>query len=227
MEHRDGGRLRLRIGGHRHAGVCVRRHRVQATTRLVRLQAAEHLTHEALGRRRLDITGHHDANAIGRVVVTIEVAQSLGWEHAQRVRQTDRQALCVSGGPVHRMIGHRLEARAHAETLTPFLEHHATFLVDLLVLEEHPAREVGERLRRPFERTRPIRGHVEHVDGLVVARVGVHVGPEGHAHRLEVVDEFSGLEVGGAIEGHVLEHVRQPALVVRLVDGPGLHGQPE
>jgi len=76
----------------------------------IEAKAAEHLTHEALRGHRLDITSHHHADPIGRVVVAIEIPQALGREGPQRVRQPDRQPFGVSRRAVHRTIGHRLKA---------------------------------------------------------------------------------------------------------------------
>ena len=70
-------------------------------------------------------------------------------------------------------------------------------------------------------------GQVQHVDRLFEPGVGVHVRPEPRADRFEIRDELPGLEVLAAVERHVLEEVREPLLVVGLVEGAGLHRQPE
>ena len=51
--------------------------------------------------------------------------------------------------------------------------------------------------------------------------------PEPRAGRLEVRDQLAGLEVRAAVERHVLEHVREPLLVVGLVERSGLDRQPQ
>ncbi len=71
----------------------------------------------------------------------------------------------------------------------------------------------------------PIGGHVEHVDGLVETGGGVHVGAEAGANRLEKRDQLTGLEVLRAVERHVLDEVREAALVGFLLKGAGVHGQ--
>ena len=53
------------------------------------------------------------------------------------------------------------------------------------------------------------------------------VRPEARADRLEVRDQLAGLEVRAPVERHVLEHVREPLLVVRFVERSGLDRQPQ
>ena len=45
---------------------------------------------------------------------------------------------------------------------------------------------------------------------------------EARADRLEERHQLAGLEVLGAVERHVLEEVREPALVVVFLDAPTL-----
>ena len=58
--------------------------------------------------------------------------------------------------------------------------------------------------------------HLEHIDGLIEARIGIDRGSECHADRFEVVDEFLLLEVFSAIERHVLGEVSETELRVVL-----------
>jgi len=69
--------------------------------------------------------------------------------------------------------------------------------------------------------------HLQHVDGLVLARVGVDLGPELHADRLEVAHQRLAREVLGAVERHVFDEVGQPLLVVVLVHRACAHHQPQ
>ena len=50
---------------------------------------------------------------------------------------------------------------------------------------------------------------------------------ERHADRFEVGDELARFEVRRPVERHVLEHVREPALIVGFVDRAGLHRESE
>ena len=49
---------------------------------------------------------------------------------------------------------------------------------------------------------------------------------EARADRLEERHQLARLEVLGAVERHVLEEVREPALIGLLLDGAGIDGQP-
>jgi hypothetical protein len=54
-----------------------------------------------------------------------------------------------------------------------------------------------------------------------------HVWTEPGADRLEVADQLPGLEVRRPVEGHVLEHVREAALIVGLVYRARLDDEPK
>ena len=74
--------------------------------------------------------------------------------------------------------------------------------------------------------TAGLRGrNLQFVDGLVEAGVGVDVRAEPHAERLHERDDVLLREVARAIEGHVLDEVRQPALVVVFEHRAGLDGE--
>ena len=68
-------------------------------------------------------------------------------------------------------------------------------------------------------------GSCEHVDGFVERRVGVDVRAEPRAGRFQRRNQLAGLEALRAVEGHVLEEVRQPLLIVLLVYRARLHRQ--
>ena len=89
-----------------------------------------------------------------------------------------------------------------------------------------PAKSLSASKPR-VERAGAIGRHVEHVDRLVEARVGVDVRAEPRADRLEIRDQLARLEVRRAVERHVLEHVREAALIVGLVDRAGLDREPQ
>ena len=74
---------------------------------------------------------------------------------------------------------------------------------------------------------RLLRRQVEYVDGVFEARLRVDVRPEPRARRLEIRDQLTALEVLAPVERHVLEHVRQAALVLGLVYRAGAHREPQ
>jgi hypothetical protein len=68
---------------------------------------------------------------------------------------------------------------------------------------------------------------LEHVDGFVGRRTRVEIRAEPHADRAQIIDELILLEVGGAVEPHVLDEVRHSQLIVVLIDAAGIHREPE
>ena len=89
------------------------------------------------------------------------------------------------------------------------------------------ARPVLEDVERLAFDVRGVGRDLKLVDRLVEARRGVDVGPEAHADGLEVAHELVLREARRAVERHVLEEVREPALVVVLEDRTGVHDEPE
>ena len=74
---------------------------------------------------------------------------------------------------------------------------------------------------------RVVGGNLQLVDGLVEARVGVDVRAEAHAGRLQEGDDVLLREVPRAVEAHVLDEVREPALVVVFENRSGIDDEPE
>ena len=70
-------------------------------------------------------------------------------------------------------------------------------------------------------------GNLELVDRLVEARRRVDVGPEPHSDGLEVAHELVLREPLGAVERHVLEEVRETALVIVLEHRSGVDDEPQ
>ena len=69
--------------------------------------------------------------------------------------------------------------------------------------------------------------HLEHIDGLIEARIGVDRGSKRHSDRFEVVDEFLLLEMLGSVERHVLHEVSKTELCVLLQDRSDIHYEPQ
>ncbi len=108
---------------------------------------------------------------------------------------------------------------------SPFLDDHAALPVDLLRVERHRTGEVGQRQQSLVDQPWLVGRDLEHVDRLVEARIRVDVRTEAGPCQLEVRHELARLEMRGAVERHVLEHVRQPALVIVFEHRAGLDRQ--
>jgi len=57
--------------------------------------------------------------------------------------------------------------------------------------------------------------------------VRVHVRPKAHAERLHEAGDRLLREVERAVEAHMLDEVRQPALIVVFEHGAGVDDEPE
>ena len=89
------------------------------------------------------------------------------------------------------------------------------------------ARPVFEHGQRRVEDARTIAGHAQRAARVVETRRGVRILADAQAEgRQEAGQALSG-EVLRALELHVLDKVRQAALVVVFQDRPGLDDQPE
>ncbi len=109
-----------------------------------------------------------------------------------------------------------LNARLGSAPQAPFLDDYTSLLVDLVGLETHQVSPVLEDLESGGDRLGILGRHLEHINGLIEARVGVDRGSERHPDRFQVVDELLLLEVLGSVERHVLHEVSKTELRVVL-----------
>ena len=195
-----------------------------STLSVPRRQTAErHLDgrHDLL---RVDVAHDDNGHAIGPVPGVVEVAQPRRGERTQDLRPADGKPVRVAGvvEEHRRLLVH--QAGAGPLPQAPLLDDHAAFLVDFFRVERHAAGEVGEREQALVDQARLLGGDLQHVHGLVERRVRVHVRTESRAGGFEIGDHLA-RRVLGAVEGHVLEHVGEAALVVGLEHRARLDGQ--
>jgi hypothetical protein len=131
-----------------------------------------------------------------------------------------------------RVAEHELELRdERAETHVvagAFLaEDDAALLVDLRVEQQQAAGVVGQHLQALGDVFRVGVGQLQHILGAVETGGGIGVAAETHAHALEKLDERAGRVVLAAVEGHVLEEVRDAALILLLMERTRLDEQAE
>jgi hypothetical protein len=88
-------------------------------------------------------------------------------------------------------------------------------------------REVFEDGERPIHDCRIAGRDLQVVLRLVEAGVRVHVRAEPHAERLHEARDLLLRKMLGAVERHVLDEMRQPALVFLFEHRPCLHYEPE
>ena len=185
----------------------------------------EVLSHQRFCRRHLDVADDDHRHAVGPVVGLIEIAQPLRRKALEDLRRADGQTVDVPRRAEERLELRLLHPRAGAQTAAPLFDHHAALAIDFDRVEGEAAGKVAQRLETALEHTGLFRRHVEHVDRLVEARVGVDVRAELRADRFQIRHQLARLEVRRAVERHVLEHVRQTALIICLVYRARFHGQ--
>ncbi|HEY2561917.1 MAG TPA: hypothetical protein VGI48_19585 [Caldimonas sp.] len=96
----------------------------------------------------------------------------------------------------------------------PFRQNDAALPIDRALIEGRGVRPILEDEQRAIERAGRIGRHAQRVLRVVVARRRVRVGADAQAEIAEeVVDRIPG-KVRRPLEFHVLDEVRQPALVV-------------
>jgi hypothetical protein len=88
-------------------------------------------------------------------------------------------------------------------------------------------RKVFEDGERPFNHRGIARGNLQLVDRFVEAGVRVDVCAEAHTQRLHEVRDVLLREMQRAVEGHVLDKVREPALILVFEHRPCFDDEPK
>jgi hypothetical protein len=228
-DHGDAGHARFRIGGHADQRLGMAGKVVGGTRRAGRRRRdfAELVLDPALGLDGIDVADHRDRHPVRPVPFTRERAQPRRIRALDDVGIPDGEPLRVARAVHEDGELQALQARVRALAQPPLLQHDPALLVDLVLAQRPAAREVGEDGQALLHETAAIGGHLEHVHGLVEARVRVRVGTEARADGFQEPHELARCEVLAAVEGHVLEQVGEAALVVLLEDGSGVDGQSE
>ena len=209
----------LGIRGHAEPQILVERHRAVGLRRgrASRLDRLEELLQKRLDLRRVDVADGHERHLPGPVPGVVEGAQPFGRRRAQDVRFANRHPLRVP-----RLVeedGQLLvaDARPRAEAPAPLFDDDPALLVDLVRIQRQAAGEVGERRQPAQEDVVGIGRQLQHVDRFLEAGIRVHVGTQARSGPLEVRHQLARLEVGAAVERHVLQEVRQSLLIVGFV----------
>ena len=144
----------------------------------------------------------------------------------------------ISGFPMGRPFGvaRALQQHGHlrvpyplagSEPQPPLLENDAPLFVDLDRVERDVVREVFENGERPIHDRRIAGRDLQLVHRLVEAGVRVHVRAEPHAERLHEAGDLLLRKMLRAVEGHVLDEMREPALVFVFEHRTCLHHEPK
>ena len=182
---------------------------------------------QAFDPRRIEVADGDDGHEIGAIPVRVELLQTVVLEVPDDLGRSDRHARGIPRVLEQDRKLRVQDPRVGAETHPPLLQDDAALLVDLVRVEGHRVRPVLEDQQRPVDDARIVGGNLQLVDRLVEARIGVDVRSEAHPGRLEKRDDFLLREVTRAVEAHVLDEVREPALIVLFENRSCVDDEPE
>ena len=195
--------------------------------RRTRGQRSEQHSYALLYLGRVDVADDDQSHELRPIPGVVEGTQTGGGGVAKHLRFANWQPL----GVARTVEQHRKllvpDSGPGAETAAPFLDDHASFLVDFGRIERQAAGEVGHRRQALGDDVRLVARQFEHVDGFVEARIRIHVRAKTGSDGFERRNQLARLEVRAAVERHVLDEMRQALLVVRLIDRSRLDGEPE
>ena len=168
----------------------------------------------------IDITYNHYGLILGTIPSSVEILQIRVLEALQAIEVTDQVALGIA-----RTLTQGLEHLHHRTPLgvvtrAQLLRDYTALRVDLLGLQSDEVRPVVQNQEGRVDHALALYGDIRDVvAGLVPRGVGVQVGTELYADRLQVLDHLLTGQVLRAVEGHVLQEVGQTLLVYLLLNG--------
>ena len=201
-----------------------RRGRARACERRI-FQAGEVRHDQLLGIGRFDVADYHHRHQVGTIPVAVEAFERIGLERFEDGVLADRQPLRVARAVVKLRHQHLVHPVARAFALARLVEDDVALLVDVGIVQRQAMGPVFQHREALVDVTALVGGDRQDVDGFVEAGVGVQVGAPLDPDRLQVRHQFVFLEVGRAIEGHMLDEVGQPLLVVVFEHRAGLDHQ--
>ena len=175
----------------------------------------------------VEIADGDDRHHVGAVPVGVELLQPIVIRVADDLRPPDGRPFSVARALQqhgHLRVPYPL---AGSEPQPPLFENDAPLLVDLDRVERHVAREVFEDGERPIHDRRIAGRDLQLVHRLVEAGVRVHMRAEPHAERLHEARDLLLRKMLRAVEGHVLDEMRQPPLVFVFEHRTCLHHEPK
>ena len=176
-----------------------------------------------LDRRRVEVADGDHRHQVRAIPVRVELLQPRRADVLDDLRPSDRRAVGIAGALQqhrHLRVAH---ARLGAEAEPPFLEDDAALLLDLGRLERHVVRPVLHDQQRAIDRRRGCRSESgadrpsrrSSVCALTCAPNRI---PSAWMNAGDVLPR----EVQRAVERHVLDEMRQPALVIVLEHRAGV-----
>jgi len=190
-------------------------------------EVAEGIFDEAARGVWLDVADDDDGDAFRAVPSIVECGEVFAREGANGFLDTDDGAASLAGvGPEEGKSGFTAAvARGVARGL--LAEDHAAFAFDERGVERGLGAVFVEGGQALLERGGGRVGKFEVIDGVVVVCEGGVIGTEADAEALEGVDQRVARMGAGAAENHVLDEMREAALVVAFVQRADGDDEPE
>ena len=214
-----------------HDGLCIVGHILQhhlggIGSRLGNLR--EHCLDLLLHLIHVDITNHDDSLVVGTIPLLIVRLQERTLEIVDNLHQTNRHAMTVLRAGIELRQVTLQHTHLGRGTQTPLLMDDTTLLLDLLLFKQQTIGPVPKYHQTRVDDAFARRGYITYIiDRLVNAGIGIQVCTELHADALTPAQQLVALEMLRAVEGHMLQEVRQTTLVVVLLNRTHLLGDIE
>ena len=167
----------------------------------------------------IDVTDHDDRLIVRSVPFMVVVAQGLVSEVIDDGRVTDHVPFGVLRARVHLRIQFFPDTATCGTTGSPLFEDDTALGVDLFGQQQQTATPVVHHEQSTIYDPGTVGRHVRQaIHSLVNRGVGVDVATEIDTNRLKIVDDTFTREMLGAVEGHMLQEMRQTVLVILFED---------
>ena len=171
--------------------------------------SVEHRLH----RGDVEVADRNDPHQVRPVPIGVKLLQPVRLRILNDLHLADREPLRVARSFQDDGELFVADAGGRAQSETPFFSDDATLLLDLHRIERHVLRPVLENQKRPVENVGFVQRHLQLIDRLIEARVGVQVRTEPHTDRFHETDKLLLRKMRGPVERHVLDEVSKSALV--------------
>ena len=227
--HGDRGGGRLAVGRQRVEGLVVRGHREQRPR--LRRRGGGNRPEVRLDHRRddrgIEVADGDHRHQVRTIPIRVELPQPGGGDLLNDLRTADGRSVGIARALQQDRQLRVTQPRCGTQTLPPLFEDDAALPVHGGRLERDVAGPILHDEQRAIDHGGAVGRNLQLVHRLVEARVCVHVRAEPHAERLDERDHVLAGKMLGAVEGHVLDEMRQPPLIVVLEHRPGVDDQPQ
>ena len=172
-----------------------------------------------LDRHGIKVAHHHQQRVVRAVPPLVERKETLARRALNDLLGADRQALTDRTVRVKEVQAGHQRAELRRITGTLLGEDHTALAVDRRRREQQTVRRLAHQHQRLVDQLVAGVRQVQLVDRLQEAGVRIRIGTEGEPKPLEQLHHLAFRDVLAAVEHHVLEEMREAALVVGFHHG--------